>query len=241
MEFNSSLPTDSKNKIVPVKLYSMMYTPENYDETLAPIIFIPGFFSTNRTYTSVRLKISRKTRRRIYVIELRNHGLSEYTDDFSLSHCIADFENFMETSNISRAVLAGHSMGGKLALAMALKHPDKIEKVIVEDANLVLSKHAREEYSKNLMLMKFLNRKLIELPSDVSESEAQRELFPHVAKFWPKVAKNFSKVKSQFRLPLCTNASDLYRRYSSISRRVVIYWSAKGLECFLQTFSEPDL
>ncbi|KAG8193470.1 hypothetical protein JTE90_023722 [Oedothorax gibbosus] len=211
MEFNSSLPTDSKNMIAPVKLYSMTYTPDICDETLAPIIFIPGFYSTNRTFAGVRYIISRRTKRRIFVIELRNHGMSEYSDDFSLSHCIADFENFMETSNISRAVLAGHSMGGKLALAMALKHPDKVEKVIVEDVNVVFTELTIEGYSKNLLLMKFLNHKFKELPSDVSESEAQRQLVPHVLKFWPKATQNYSKLKSNskipFRVPLYTNAS----------------------------------
>ncbi|KAG8193471.1 hypothetical protein JTE90_023723 [Oedothorax gibbosus] len=198
MESNSSLPTDSKNKIVPVKLYSTTFTPENFNETLAPVILIHGYFSTSRTYTNVRAKISRRTKRRVYVIELRNHGMSEYSDDFSLSHCIADLENFMETSNIPRAVLVGHSMGGKLALAMALKHPDKIEKVIVEDANVVFSKLTTEEYSKNLQLMNFLNSKLKELRSDVSETEARHELFSLVTKFWPK---------AKLRLPLRTNSS----------------------------------
>ena len=62
-----------------------------------------------------------------------------------------------------------------------------IEKVIVEDVGVVSSKSALEEYMKSMLFTKFLNLKLKQLPSDVSESEAQRALLPHVAKFWPKV------------------------------------------------------
>jgi 4,5:9,10-diseco-3-hydroxy-5,9,17-trioxoandrosta-1(10),2-diene-4-oate hydrolase len=42
--------------------------------------------------------------------------------------------DFMETQHIERASVIGHSMGGAISLQFALQFPDKLEKLVLEDA-----------------------------------------------------------------------------------------------------------
>lgn len=44
-----------------------------------------------------------------------------------------DIAETLKHLNISRAVLIGHSIGGRVAMELALSMPDSVEKLIVED------------------------------------------------------------------------------------------------------------
>jgi pimeloyl-ACP methyl ester carboxylesterase len=44
-----------------------------------------------------------------------------------------DLNDFLVQHNLNRAVILGHSMGGKTALAFGIKYPEKVEKMIVVD------------------------------------------------------------------------------------------------------------
>ena len=65
--------------------------------------------------------------------DLRNHGRSSHDDAFSYSDMAADIVQLMDEEGIDAAHVIGHSMGGKLAMHLALHYPDRIQKLIVAD------------------------------------------------------------------------------------------------------------
>jgi pimeloyl-ACP methyl ester carboxylesterase len=56
----------------------------------------------------------------LYLPDLRNHGFSAHSSVHSYRALVADIRGFLESHGLRRPLLAGHSMGGKTALAYAL-------------------------------------------------------------------------------------------------------------------------
>jgi len=70
---------------------------------------------------------------RTITLDLRNHGKSPHSDSFSFAEMAEDVLELMQDEGVDRAHILGHSMGGKLAMHMALEHPEVVEKLIVAD------------------------------------------------------------------------------------------------------------
>lgn len=74
---------------------------------------------------------------RVIAIDTRGHGQSPRGEQpFTIKQFAEDLYDFMNGKGISKAILLGFSDGGNIALEFALKHPERIEKMIIDGANL---------------------------------------------------------------------------------------------------------
>lgn len=69
----------------------------------------------------------------IYLPDLRNHGKSFDSEVHSYQEMCDDVKRFLDSKNIHQIDIVGHSMGGKLAMFFAQKHPDYVKKLVVAD------------------------------------------------------------------------------------------------------------
>ena len=69
----------------------------------------------------------------VYSIDLPNHGRSYHCDVMSLDSMAQDVIAWMDEQNIDSAFLVGHSLGGKVAMEVALRAPQKCKKLVVLD------------------------------------------------------------------------------------------------------------
>ena len=73
----------------------------------------------------------------VIAIDTRGHGLSPRGDKpFTIKQFAEDLNGFMDEKGIDTAILLGFSDGGNIALEFALNHPEKVEKLILNGANL---------------------------------------------------------------------------------------------------------
>lgn len=73
----------------------------------------------------------------VIAIDTRGHGGSPRGDKpFTIKQFAEDLNNFMDENGIPKANILGFSDGGNIALTFALKHPEKVKKMIVNGANL---------------------------------------------------------------------------------------------------------
>lgn len=74
---------------------------------------------------------------RVIALDTRGHGESPRgTAPFTLEQFAADLESFMDEQGIDKANLLGFSDGGNIALLFALSHPERVNALVIDGANL---------------------------------------------------------------------------------------------------------
>ncbi len=69
----------------------------------------------------------------ILLLDLRNHGRSPHLDSMTYAEMAEDVRAAMDQHGIGRAVIFGHSMGGKVAMQLALNAPERVSALVVGD------------------------------------------------------------------------------------------------------------
>ena len=74
---------------------------------------------------------------RVIAVDTRGHGQSPRgTAPFTISQFADDLFDLMEQMALEKAHILGFSDGGNIALTFALRHPDRVDKLILNGANL---------------------------------------------------------------------------------------------------------
>lgn len=75
--------------------------------------------------------------RRVIAVDTRGHGRSPRgTAPFTIRQFAEDLREFMEEMGIERADLLGFSDGGNIAIIFALRYPERVDRLILNGANL---------------------------------------------------------------------------------------------------------
>ncbi|XP_037566457.1 protein ABHD11 isoform X2 [Dermacentor silvarum] len=101
--------------------------------TLPPIVALEGLFGRRENLTAVSKALAAATGRNVFAVDLRNHGDSPHTDDMNYALVSADLELFLHDRGLSRAAFVGHSLGGRVAMKLAVTKPSTVERLVVVD------------------------------------------------------------------------------------------------------------
>ena len=104
-----------------------------------PLLILHGFFASARNWRSIAKQLADE--RRVYVLDMRNHGNSPQCEHMDYPLMAADLAAFMDSRQLKTADLLGHSMGGKIAMWFALQHPQRVRKLVVADISPVSYQH----------------------------------------------------------------------------------------------------
>ncbi|MBC3540808.1 alpha/beta fold hydrolase [Rufibacter sediminis] len=96
-----------------------------------PLLILHGLFGTLDNWQTLGKEFSKTYQ--VYLIDLRNHGRSPHSSEFSYQLMTDDLLEFLEQHQLQDAMIIGHSMGGKVAMNFALQHPEKLAKLLVAD------------------------------------------------------------------------------------------------------------
>lgn len=101
-----------------------------------PVLFLHGWLSSWGLWRDTMLTLSAEHRYRIYALDFWGFGDSakKSVQTFNVTSYISMVDQFMEKMGIACAPIIGHSMGGTVALCLALEHPSRVEKVVVVGA-----------------------------------------------------------------------------------------------------------
>lgn len=96
-----------------------------------PVVLLHGGFMTITTNWDGWIGELARTRQ-VIAVEMQGHGrTADIARDFSSEHHADDVAALLEYLKVPRADLIGYSMGGGVALRVAVRHPDKVRKVVV--------------------------------------------------------------------------------------------------------------
>jgi len=96
-----------------------------------PIVIIHGLYGSSDNWLTVAKKLSAEYH--VYLIDQRNHGRSPNSEEHSYEAMKNDLAEFFDEHKIEKAIVMGHSMGGKTAMCFAADYPERTEKLIVVD------------------------------------------------------------------------------------------------------------
>ena len=97
-----------------------------------PLLIFHGFLGMSDNWKSLGVQFA-SDGFKVHLLDLRNHGRSFHSDEFSYELMVQDVYDYCKTNNLEKINIIGHSMGGKTAMLFAVTYPEMIEKLIVAD------------------------------------------------------------------------------------------------------------
>ncbi len=95
------------------------------------IVLIHGLFGSLDNLNMVAKKLVKHFT--VTSMDVRNHGASFHQKNMEYSVLANDVVDTLNILSISKTIILGHSMGGKIAMQVALDFPNVVEKLIVAD------------------------------------------------------------------------------------------------------------
>ncbi|MGH8583713.1 MAG: alpha/beta fold hydrolase [Gammaproteobacteria bacterium] len=95
------------------------------------LIIIHGLFGSGNNWRTLALRLA--ARSQVMLPDLRNHGGSPHYERMGYEDMAGDLLGLLDARGIREASLLGHSMGGKVAMTLALLAPQRVRRLIVAD------------------------------------------------------------------------------------------------------------
>ena len=96
-----------------------------------PLIIIHGLYGSSDNWVGIGRKLAKNFE--VFLIDQRNHGRSPHSSDHTYQLLKEDLREFMDTQSIEKAIIIGHSMGGKTAMFFAADYPERVNHLIITD------------------------------------------------------------------------------------------------------------
>lgn len=119
-----------------VRLELLELHPEIPDPGALPLLLLHGFTGAAATWAELLPILA--THRRVIALSLPGHGASDAPADparYAASRAAADLVELMDRLRIPRAMVLGYSMGGRVALHLALAAPERVGALVLESAS----------------------------------------------------------------------------------------------------------
>src|SRR5690349_17265545 len=97
----------------------------------APLVLLHGLFGASGNWGAIQKRLA--AARRVIAMDLRNHGASGRDPVMDYPALAADVAETLQALGAAPAAVLGHSMGGKVAMALALTRPGLVERLVVAD------------------------------------------------------------------------------------------------------------
>ncbi|WP_371185927.1 alpha/beta fold hydrolase [Thalassotalea maritima] len=96
-----------------------------------PVVVIHGLFGSMENLNMISRPLAQQYQ--VISVDVRNHGKSFHHDEMTYPAMASDVIALLDHLNIESASFLGHSMGGKIAMTIALQHPQRINKLMIAD------------------------------------------------------------------------------------------------------------
>lgn len=96
-----------------------------------PLLVLHGLFGSSGNWRGIARQLADS--HTVHCVDLRNHGASPWADSMDYTEMADDLVQLFRRLGLKRAAVLGHSMGGKTAMALALRYPPCVERLIVVD------------------------------------------------------------------------------------------------------------
>ena len=96
-----------------------------------PLVILHGMLGSSRNWQTAGRELAANFH--VHALDLRNHGDSPHAAEMTYAAMVADVIDWLDAQGLKRVTLMGHSMGGKVAMLLACRHPERVARLIVVD------------------------------------------------------------------------------------------------------------
>lgn len=155
----------------------------------APLVLIHGLFGSYENLGMIARQLADNFQ--IINVDLRNHGKSGHLSTMTYPQMAEDVLETLDKLDIRSANFLGHSMGGKVAMQIALTAPERVLKLVLADISPVVTAPRHQTILEALAAL------------PIAELSDRREADPLLSNAVPELAvrqfllKNLLKVDGQ--------------------------------------------
>lgn len=128
-----------------------------------PLVVLHGLFGSGKNWQSHTRQFA--SHFEVFNLDLRNHGQSFHSDEMNYPAMAEDVAGLLQRLDLVNCNLLGHSMGGKVAMTLAVNNPASVGRLIVADIAPVAYFHHYDD----------LIDPILALPLESIESRAQAD------------------------------------------------------------------
>lgn len=96
-----------------------------------PLVVVHGLLGSSRNWSTVGKALAEHYE--VFVVDVRNHGESPHVDGMAYADLVDDLRALIERLGLSDVTLLGHSLGGKVAMAYAVRYATEVRALFVVD------------------------------------------------------------------------------------------------------------
>ncbi|WP_197076726.1 alpha/beta fold hydrolase [Hymenobacter terrenus] len=139
-----------------------------------PLVILHGLFGTLDNWQTLARRWATEAGLRVISVDLRNHGRSFHSPEHSYPLMVEDVLALFDHLQLGAdTTLLGHSMGGKVAMCLALAHPERLARLIVID---IAPRFSDMRHQDDILD----GLHAVDLAAISSRQEADTALAPHV-------------------------------------------------------------
>jgi esterase len=97
----------------------------------SPLLLLHGLFGSSTNWRSIARTLGAEYR--VVAVDLRNHGASPWAGTMGYDEMAADVAALIDRLGLEAPTILGHSMGGKVAMTLALTDAAHVGRLIVVD------------------------------------------------------------------------------------------------------------
>lgn len=174
-----------------------------YGENNPVLIIVHGLYGASDNWVTHGKILSKYFE--VYILDQRNHGNSPHSNEHNYNVMSADIYEFMQSQNIEKAVLLGHSMGGKAVMTFAGKYPGKVSALIIVDispAKYEINSFSDSKIKKHKKIIEALNVNAILQAKSRIEADKICEKYIDEPQTRAFILKNLKRTSSGFKWKL---------------------------------------
>lgn len=95
----------------------------------APLFILPGLLGSAVNWRSIAVRPEISLNRRVFSLDMRNHGASPHADSMTLDDMAEDVIALADRLQLPEVSLMGHSMGGKVVRVLSLSNWFKFDTI----------------------------------------------------------------------------------------------------------------
>lgn len=190
-----------------------------------PLFILHGLFGMSDNWMTLGRKFAEHFE--VHLLDLRNHGRSFHDEEMNYETMVEDVLYYCNYHKINTFDIIGHSMGGKVAMFLVVKYPEKIEHLIIADIAPKTYPNQHQFIFDALFRVDFQK---VKTRNEVAEKLKQTIQNQGIIQFLLKNVYHREKDQLAWRF----YPESLYKNYHLLNENLPIYSQFEGKTLFLK-------